>query len=982
MPAERMNYCQALGLNPFNEEAFDPAESDSIIEAKKAEWETKLQTRPSAHTNWQYNKLIESIPDIRAVLRNEVLRHAEFENARRIVSAKASHLRRCTVTSRTGECDVIPSLAAKVLKHMLWDGIGVKDLINASGIYHTELKDAATAQVVSVYNALRDMGCYTPEEFINTVLGISGLNFSTNSIDEDSGTNIYFETIDEIYGKRDRLSRLEVPGWEAYNSTVVKLHSIRTASEVSAVRKYGKTMQALEPVLDILDQDSGVGFSAEYTDNLISTMLDDVPDKELAVRILENYCFEHGYPANFSVKESKLSLCPSCKALTPIADGAACACAYCGFPVRVKCPVCGMVQSSTGSMCSGCRTPFAESSAKVAELVETAEQALARGDTETASKAVSEIRSGYPHHDSEALEAETARVTEALSSIRDESSAMFRGRRYHSLKSLIDAALPDFPFLSDDTETGPRYAKACEAVAEADRLCVSASKEEDYIEAAEVCPDHPEALAALSVRPPMGPADGNAEMHADGIVVSYSVPADRRGMVFCIYRGIGQLPEVNSETVPTVETDKGIWLDTSAEPGAPCYYRIHSRRWGVLSEEFAEAGPCVLVREVTNVTLTPIEDGIRAEYTKPDKCTRIRVWRKMSGYAAGTGEEVEIPAGDTGFEDRGLRGNESYVYLFVAEYEGGFRSSGTVFRAETLPYPDPVTDLAVSWDRKTGLYTAEWGSDSEVRLYFSETRHEFPGRITPMVDIDSWMTEIEPQSKEEDRAVFRLPTGSSGFLTPIITAGTVGIVGDCVLIANLRPISGITRVNQEDGILLRFPWPTGAIGATAVANKTQIPVIRKPGESEGAVLLKLAGASNCPVKLFAVYDVSGQRMMSNAVTANIWSESFRKITYTVSSAPARNDRTRAEIQVTIACPDAGNIPCCIMVRSEDGIPLKATDGETVWRSDNPILLGNGIAKGAFFLPKDEADIEHMRLFLADRSDYSRFRIIHPLYRRD
>ena len=106
MPAGRMNYCQALGLNPFNEEAFDPAESDSIIEAKKAEWETKLQTRPSAHTNWQYNKLIESIPDIRAVLRNEVLRHAEFENARRIVSAKASHLRRCTVTSRTGECDV------------------------------------------------------------------------------------------------------------------------------------------------------------------------------------------------------------------------------------------------------------------------------------------------------------------------------------------------------------------------------------------------------------------------------------------------------------------------------------------------------------------------------------------------------------------------------------------------------------------------------------------------------------------------------------------------------------------------------------------------------------------------------------------------------------------------------------------------------------------------------------------------------------
>ena len=981
MPAERMNFCQALGLNPFREESFDPSEADSIIEAKKAEWEAKLQTRPSARTNWQYNKLISQIPEMRGVLRNEVLRHAEFENARRLVAAKASHLRRCTVTARTGECAVIPSLANKVLSHMLWDNIETDDLIKASGIYSSKLPQAASPQVTSVYKALRDMGCYTPEEFINTILGITGLNFGMNSIEEDAGPNVYFECIDEIYSKRDRLSRLEVPGWEAYNSTVVKLHSIRTASEVAEVRTYGKTMQALEPVIDILDQDSGVGFTASYTDNIITTMLEDVPDKELAVRVLENYCYERGYPANFSSTDSALSLCPSCKALTPVIEDDACACAYCGSPVRVKCPVCGQVQNA-GIVCSGCKVTFAESSAKVAELTDAAEQALSRGDTDAASKAVAELRSDYPFFDSEPLETETAHIAEAVSSIREDSSTLFRGRRYHSLKSLVESSAAEFPFIVNDPDVGPRYEKAKNAVAEADAMCVSASSEEDYIGAAEVCPDHPEALAALSVRPPQGPADGAATLHADGIVVSYAVPADRRGMVFCIYRGVGQLPEVNSETVPTVETDKGIWLDTSAEPGAPCYYRIHSRRWGVLSEEFAEAGPCVLVREVTNVTLTPIEDGIRAEYSKPEKCTRIRVWRKMSGYAAGTGEEVEIPAGDTGFEDHGLRGSESYVYLFVAEYDGGFRSSGTVFHAETLPYSEPITDLAVSWDRKTGLYTAEWSSDSDVKLYFSENRREFPGRITPMEDIDSWMTEIEPQSVEEDKAVFRLPHGASGFLTPVIPAGTVGIVGDCVLIANLRPISGVTRVNQDDGILLRFPWPTGSVGATAVANKQQIPIDRKPGETEGAVLLRLAGASNCPVKLFAIYEVSGQRMMSNAVTANIWSEGYRKLSYTVSAVPAHNDRTQMEIQVTISCPDAGNIPCCIMVRSPDGMPLKATDGETVWRSDNPILLANGIAKGAFFLPKNEADIEHMRLFLADRSDYSRFRIIHPLYRRD
>ncbi|MBE6526149.1 MAG: zinc ribbon domain-containing protein [Thermoplasmata archaeon] len=981
MAAERMNYCQALGINPFKEESFDPADADAAIDRLRPEWEKKLQNRSSARMNMQYNDLIARIPDMRSVLRNDVLRHAEFENARRIVAAKASHLRRCTVTNTSGKSRVITTLAAKVLQQMKWDGLTVEDLIKASGIFNSKLDEAATSQIITVFSCLRNMGCYTPEEFINDILAIPGLNFDLDPLDGETDTNVYFAHIDEIYAKRERLAKHEVPGWDAYNDAIVKLHSIRTADEVSKVRLYGETMRAIEPALEMLDQDSGVGFTPDYTRNLITTMLTDVPDQDLAVRILENYCFSRGYPANFSLEESSLVLCPSCKALNAVTEDGACACAYCGAPVRIVCPVCGTVQNASGSVCTGCKIPFAESFSRVDALVTTAREALSCGRTEEAEKTIAELRAEYPHHGYGTLEEDARRVSEKLASVREETSALFRSRRFHGLRALVDESLTEFPFLADDAEIGPRYEKACAAVSEADAICVSASGEEDYISAAEVCPDHPEALAALSTRPPMGPADGNAQLHTDGIVVSYSVPADRRGMVFCIYRGIGSVPEVNSETIPAVETDKGIWLDTSAEPGASCFYRIHSRRWGILSDDYAVAGPCVLVREVTNVRLTPIEDGIRAEYTKPEGCVRVRVWRKRSGFAAGAEEEVEISAGDTGFEDRGLRGNESFSYLFIAEYENGGRSSGTVFHADTNAYPDPVTDLEISWDRKSGLYTAEWSSESPVRLFFSAVRHELPGRITPMKDIESWTTELEPVASEEERMTFRIPPGESGFVTPVITAGTVGIVGDCVLVANLLPISGVTRRNDGDSVLLTFPWPVGSVGAIASIDNRRLEVKRNPGETESTVRVTLGHASRCTVKLVAVYEISGKHMASNAVTTNIWGEGFRRITYTVTATPSRNDRTKTEVQITITCPDAGNLPCCVMVRTREGIPLKATDGEVVWRSDDPVLLANGVARGAFFLPKEDSDITHMRLFLADRSDYSRFRIIHPIHRR-
>lgn len=101
------------------------------------------------------------------------------------------------------------------------------------------------------------------------------------------------------------------------------------------------------------------------------------------------------------------------------------------------------------------------------------------------------------------------------------------------------------------------------------------------------------------------------------------------------------------------------------------------------------------------------------------------------------------------------------------------------------------------------------------------------------------------------------------------------------------------------------------------------------------------------------------------------------VTYEISSKPFPSDRSKQEVSITLRCPGSSAIPRMRMVMTESGIPLRPNDGIVVWRSDDPLLLTDGVGNGGFFMDRKSADISRMRLFFEDRSAYSRYRVIHP-----
>jgi hypothetical protein len=106
----------------------------------------------------------------------------------------------------------------------------------------------------------------------------------------------------------------------------------------------------------------------------------------------------------------------------------------------------------------------------------------------------------------------------------------------------------------------------------------------------------------------------------------------------------------------------------------------------------------------------------------------------------------------------------------------------------------------------------------------------------------------------------------------------------------------------------------------------------------------------------------------------VYSAECKKVRYTVETG-----RKNSVIELSTD-ESVESIPEIVMVRTEEGIPLRKGDGEILWSSEGPVQFTGGKCKLTISL-KGHQDEEHMRLFFSNEEDYNLFRFVHPLYKR-
>jgi hypothetical protein len=1004
MTSDRENYCRLIGLNPLKETTYTYDAIEKKISAKETKWKKESKDKQNdLDRRFQISKWLDMVPDMHRVMKDPSLRAKEFNEGKRELQAKASRLNKDSIVLHDGSRVLLPGTAEGLSKKLKWDGVSKEDLVTLSGIKKTSVPPVINEKVMSSFKGLQEVHTFTPMEILNGLIQNTSLEINLSPLSEGCSMTQIRSTFDVCEKRVNSVRQDVLPNQDSYIQSLRALKLVLSSDQdLSNLIKYGKCMRILGPAKQMMDEDYSQPFSRDYIDDLLNRFAKNTnADLGMAVSILEDYCLKKKYLANFSAKESKLAMCPDCGAMVEMGSNVMC-CSVCGCSIRTKCPQCGTDQISGNKACIKCGFDFQGGLMKAKDLEKKFRIALSYGMVDEAADCMAKIERAYatypliPSMRSE-LKPIAAKHSEVLANI----DQLYKSKRYFGLRDCIDDAKMNFPKILNSTSIEKKYEDAVQKIIEADRLCERAkiSRElndalRSYVTALELCPDHPIARAKMKEHPPEAPADAVAQIREGKVLIKFAVPRERTGMSFCIFRGKDGIPTVTDDSIPLSEIPGSIFLDKLPDPGVDLYYSIYSKRWGILSREAASCGPTIVFKEVENVSIEPIEGGLRLIYEKPKGCSKVRIWRKEGTTAAGSGEEVEIHHnGDTVIDDYGLKGGVKYHYLFVAEYKNRGRterSMGSDFSFTTTKFPEPVREMEIRWNKSDGSFTAKWKSKEKVVLYSSPRKVNLFGRMVKLEDLNAWMTEIQPLETYSDGMRFFLPDGAVQYIYPMIPAGKVAVRGKDILVANFKPFRDVEKRISGNDCDLTMTWPNGAESAVIVikessaatgpndVNAERITITRDAYNRDKMVRIPMGNFKKRVVTLYAVYDVSGEKMNSRGMSIDIYSGTSNKIRYSMTVESV--SRTESKVMLSIETdPGIKEIPPIAAITVKEGIPLKIWDGESTWTSNRPVPL-NGGRTVIVFQTKGKAELDKTRLFFVNEEDYNLFKFIHPIYK--
>ena len=991
------NYCQLLGLDPYNENKYTPEAISKKIDTMEVKWANEFRNKQNdTGQRFKYHKMMEQIPDIRRCMSDPTLKKKVFAEGKKSLEGKCQRLKLDCVILADGKYVILPGILDGFLKKLRWEGLDKKQVLRLANISDGGIPKPISEKVINAFTNLTTVDAYTPAEMLNALITNPDLEIKCDPLTEASSL-AQIRTAFELCEKRVNSVRQEIlPDQDSYISVLRSLKLIIDSdSEMKDLINYGRCYKALEPVMEMIEREyTGQQITRTYIDDLMNIYVRGL-DQDMCIFILESFCYKKKIAANFSKSDSSMIRCPECDNLVPGGKNTM-FCPYCGKNFKIACPQCGTPQMSNNMICIKCGFNFKEGESKANELALSFRMDIQEGNLTKAEKDLITLRATYATFEGiAAMEAQLSKEQGTFGTLRNMLVDSYKSNRFFSAKNAGDTILEQYPNeMQNYPDVKQKFDDSVQRVGNADLYCQKAAGIEDrnemlalYVSAAEECPDHPTAKGVLKQYPPAGPVDPSGKVSSNNLMIKFEAPLDNKGLTYVIYRERNSLPNVNEETRPLAEIPGTTFTDKTLEPGVEYYYSVYSKRWGVLSREAAHFGPVMILAEVEKVTIDQIDGGLRLMYVKPRGATRVRVWRADDS----GGTNMEIPLnGETVYDDVGLKGGLKYHYLFVAEYETRNRterSQGVIFSETPLDAPKPVRDMGISWNKNDGTYTARWSTTNPVKLFCSEKKYTIQGNMVKMDDIRSWMTEIKPVQEYKDGMRFSLPDGTVQFIYPIIPLGAMGIKGTEMMIANLRPFRDVEKMLSGKDCLLTMTWPENAVSAKLVISTSDVKdyndptaeimtVRREEYDEDKMIRIPMGKAPKKCINIFATYNIGNETLHSRGIVIDVYSAECKKVRYTVEST-----RKGSSIELTTD-EDIETIPEIAMIHVDVGIPLRKEDGETIWSSGGPIQFTEGKCKMNIDL-KGHTDIEHMRVFFLNEEDYNLFRFIHPLYgRRD
>ncbi len=995
--ANRPNYCHLLGLNPLKEDKYNAAAIEKRIKECETKWSNDSNSKENdSQKRFKSGKLLEMVPDIRRIMSDPILKKKEFADGRKYLSAKGQKLKAECIIMPDGSMLAFKKNAENFVKQLYWKDVTADDIIKALGMSQDQPKPPVGTNVENAFKAVQAVECYTAVDVLNSLIQHPGLDIRATPLTDGSSPAQIKAAFDACEKRINSIRPGTLTSQDSYIQTLRAIKLVLDDKSLAELQMYGRCQEAMAPVMDTMAEEYSRQFTRKYIDDLVKAHISKGLDYDMCLKILEVFCYKKKLPANFSKAESTLSRCPHCAMMVEKGPNTL-FCPLCGKKFSTMCPKCGTVQEATNSVCIGCGLNFKDAEAKASRYAMDFRQCMGKGKISAAARSLSLLKDASPGYNGmNAMERDLSVAQEDLRSRRKLIMDAYDKKTLCKAKTLSEDLMLKYPdAVGEDAELSQAYAESVAAFTMADQLCQRAIAEPNrasrtpyYVQAVEACKDHPVAMSKLRENPPLGPASPAVEIKDDCLVVDFADYAEPANTVYCIYRSKGSFPVVTDETRPLAEisADSKSYSDSSMEPGVEYYYRIFTKRYGVLSRDSAQAGPALVTPNVTNLSVDEIPGGFRIDFTKPRGACKVRLWRALDPAGA---DAIEIALGDETVYDDYVEGGRKYYYMVVTEYRIGNMadcSKAEIRCVEAHVRPKPVNDIRIRRDDRDGTYIAKWSRDQTAVLYHSPKKVPIDSIYLKMDDVNAWMKPVDVVELLPDGARFRLPDGAIEYVYPITQMGKLAIRGRGTSVSNAKPFSDLDYAITGKDCVITMAWPEGAKAAKIIVSNDRtksiddataevVIVKREQYMKDKQIRIGMGQHSMRCFNAYAIYDVDGIEINSKGISFEAYSGIAKKVRYTVK-------QERSGIRLGFQTDkDVKAIPPVVAVVATTGIPLKQRDGERVYESNGTIKLIDG--KGELSIACSKIDIARMRLFFADDRDYNMFKLIHPLYgRRD
>jgi hypothetical protein len=456
-----------------------------------------------------------------------------------------------------------------------------------------------------------------------------------------------------------------------------------------------------------------------------------------------------------------------------------------------------------------------------------------------------------------------------------------------------------------------------------------------------------ETLASqLAALPPPAPGPALAQLDGQQVLITWAPSPARAGQVrYRVMRHLARAPVSAADgTAVVTQVSECSATDPAPPAGADLYYSVFADRGAEVYSLPAAAARLRFAPDVAGIEVAEAETSITASWPQPPQGTEavdVVRWEPQPGQdddelpAAGAG--TAVPAGLTGFTDRGLATGTRYRYRITVVYrapDGALRrSGGIVVPAVPLPEPTAVTDL--TWEVLAEPATAP---TAPVMLSWTPPRHG-QVRLVRAADPPGWpagtrvhpergaLTGIpgQPRQGGDGRAVLpaRLPFGRH-FVTPLTESGRMVVAGRTTEIMLVAPAGQPRATRRQDEVTLSWDWPDDATDV----------LIRHPGGEtrcsrrdyfEGGGCKIPVGRGEVTLGIVAVYDGAGGRVTAAPASVPVPGRPAQA-PYSIRKRPAR----RGQRVVEVAAEDLVRLPPLVIVQTTGRYPPTSPDqGERI-----------------------------------------------------